>query len=422
MGFVLPANKTSDKIKFSLINNVIIIPVNVNGKKLSFILDTGVSKPIVFNTSEVLKSINNNSKQIIYIKGLGNGKHVTANRSYHNVLKIGKAQKKEQDLYVINDLNIDFAAKLGTDIHGIIGYDVFKDFVVEINYVSKYIKLINPEKYKDKKTRNTEILDLQFHNKKPYFDAEITANNKKIPVKLLIDTGASDALWIFENEDKNLVSSSNHFQDFLGYGLTGELHGKRSKIESFNIKSFALDYALVAYPDSTSVFHAKRIVDRNGSVGGEILKRFHVTFNYPENRVKLKKNSNFKNRFSYNKSGITLEHLGYRYVREKQYELQYGRIVTEKQGFSTNISNNEGELVLKQAFVITNLRANSPAKRTGLLIGDVVVKINNKETHKLSLQETMQMFYGKEGKTLNLLVERKGKLLKYSFNLKSLLK
>ncbi|MCR1026571.1 hypothetical protein NQT66_17240 [Cellulophaga baltica] len=41
--------KRVQKMKFQLINNVIIIPVEVNGSSLSFILDSGVSTPILFN-------------------------------------------------------------------------------------------------------------------------------------------------------------------------------------------------------------------------------------------------------------------------------------------------------------------------------------------------------------------------------------
>ncbi|WP_452221668.1 aspartyl protease family protein [Lacinutrix salivirga] len=420
--FKLPANKTSDKIKFKLINNVIIIPVNLNGKTLSFILDTGVSKPIIFNYEEVQNNVNNNSKQTIFLKGLGKGKHVEAIRSFYNSISVGKAKNVEQDLYVIKNLNIGFASKLGTEIHGIIGYDLFKDFVVEINYIKKHIKLTNPEDYKTKTCRKCEVLELQFHNKKPYFNAELTVENNKIPVKLLIDTGATEALWVFENEEKNIVSTDNHFEDLLGYGLGGELHGKRSKIESFNIKSFKLDYALIAFPDSTSVSYKSKVVDRNGSVGGEILKRFHVVFNYAENTITLKKNSNFKNRFSYNKSGITIEQHGFRIVEEKEYTLQYSRVVRDKAGMSAYSTISNGKLVLKPAFIITNLRADSPAKNTGLQVGDLILKINNKETHNLSLQETSQYFYGKEGKTLNLLIDRNGKTLRYSFKLKSLLK
>ena len=42
----------SKKIEFQFINNLIIVPIEINGVKLSFVLDTGVSKPILFNLSE----------------------------------------------------------------------------------------------------------------------------------------------------------------------------------------------------------------------------------------------------------------------------------------------------------------------------------------------------------------------------------
>ncbi len=46
--FNLPGKK-QDKIKFELINNLIVLPIEINGVELSFLLDTGVSKPILFN-------------------------------------------------------------------------------------------------------------------------------------------------------------------------------------------------------------------------------------------------------------------------------------------------------------------------------------------------------------------------------------
>ncbi|RZN75438.1 MAG: aspartate aminotransferase, partial [Winogradskyella sp.] len=39
--FSLPVEKSS-KIRFQLINNIIVLPVELNGVKLSFVLDTGV--------------------------------------------------------------------------------------------------------------------------------------------------------------------------------------------------------------------------------------------------------------------------------------------------------------------------------------------------------------------------------------------
>ena len=60
--------KQQDKIKFKLINNLILIPVEINGVELSFILDTGVSKPIVFNILNVSETLKINNSEKIFLK------------------------------------------------------------------------------------------------------------------------------------------------------------------------------------------------------------------------------------------------------------------------------------------------------------------------------------------------------------------
>ena len=55
--FVIQNKKKTNKIPFIFINNLIIIPVEINDVKLSFILDTGVSKPILFNFLNISDSL-----------------------------------------------------------------------------------------------------------------------------------------------------------------------------------------------------------------------------------------------------------------------------------------------------------------------------------------------------------------------------
>ena len=45
-------SKIKQRVSFRLINNLIVIPVEINGQELSFILDTGVNKTIIFNLSK----------------------------------------------------------------------------------------------------------------------------------------------------------------------------------------------------------------------------------------------------------------------------------------------------------------------------------------------------------------------------------
>ncbi|CAH8283885.1 PDZ domain-containing protein [Mariniflexile fucanivorans] len=421
--FTIQNKHKSDKIKFQLVNNLIIIPVEINGVTLSFLLDTGVSKPIIFNFLNVSDTLKIKNTESFFLRGLGEGESIEALKSSNNLLKIGDAIKLNQELYAIYEANLNLAPKLGFPVHGIIGNDIFKDLVVEINYVKKYLKLTEPEAYRYKKCRTCEIFNLEFHSGKPYINADVTIKDKQVPVKLLIDSGGSDVLWLFENDSLGITSGTKFFNDFLGHGLSGSIYGKRSKIEALHLKSFVLKNANVAYPDSTSVLYAKMVKDRNGSLAGNVLKRFNWIFDYKNALVTLKKNTYFKEPFSYNKSGIELAHYGFRFVKEVD-----DRILKEKAGILKNddainsirvVTDEHYKISLKPAYIIVELRKNSPAERAGLLIDDVIISINNKPSYQFSLQQITHEFYEEVGKRIRLKVDRDGKVLTFSFNLEN---
>ena len=130
--FILQTKKGTDKIRFQLINNLIILPIEVNGVTLSFLLDTGVSRPIIFNYLNITDTVKIKDTETILLKGLGEGEPVEALKSRNNIFKVGEAIKINQELYAIFDPSLNFAPRLGVAVHGIVGYDLFKDFVIEI--------------------------------------------------------------------------------------------------------------------------------------------------------------------------------------------------------------------------------------------------------------------------------------------------
>ena len=144
--FGLPDGQKHEKVKFQLINNLVIVPIEVNGTPLSFVLDTGVSTPILFNISDK-DSIQINEVSEITIQGLGEGEPIQALRSRNNSFKLGSIENNLQSLYVVLDKSLNFSPSLGIPIHGIIGYDLFRDFVVEMNYFSRNIKFHDSEYY-----------------------------------------------------------------------------------------------------------------------------------------------------------------------------------------------------------------------------------------------------------------------------------
>lgn len=418
--FNLP-NLNKDKLRFDLVGNLIIIPVEVNGVELSFVLDSGVSKPILFNLTNI-DSLQMNKVETILLRGLGGGAPVEAIKSKGNFLSIGNAININQDIYVVFDKSINFTRRLGRPVHGIIGFDLFKNFIIEINYASKYIVLHKPENYKYKSCQRCETFDLWFYKNKPYMTGEIEVNSEFIPIKLLIDTGSSDALWIFENEEKGLIPTKNmYFEDFLGKGLSGNIYGKRSKIERFKLKSFELNNVNTAFPDSTSISFARLNTERNGSISGEVLKRFNLIVDYQNQKITLKKNRNFKSAFSYNKSGIIIEQDGVMIVRERE----------KRSGLGFNDGNDSNihvetithyKLSVKPAYTIVEIRKDSPAESAGLLVGDIILTINGKDTHTLELQNVISYFKSKSGKQINLKIDRNGKIMLFEFRLEDVFK
>ena len=420
--FAFAEGKKSAKIKFQLINNLIIFPVEVNGTPLSFILDSGVSQPIIFYLrTEDDVEIKNVST--VVIKGLGEGEHIEALKSLKNTFALKNLKAENKDLFVVLNQGIDFSPRLGIPVHGIMGYSLFKEFVVEINYAKKWLKLHDPEYYVASDTKKRSILPLRISNKKAFVEANVLCNRgKTIPVSLLIDTGSSDALWLFENNDKGLAVPTKYFNDHLGLGFSGNIFGKRSRMRSFEMGGYELFNVKASFPEMEAFDGGRVYKDRNGSLGGEILKRFNIVFNYKGGTISFKKNGYFKNPFNYNMSGIQLQHDGMRYISESIADSR-GVVINEnsrEQG-TRILLTNEFKLKLVPEIAIAELREGSPAKIAGLLEGDILKSVNGKSVYKYKLQEVIGMLNERVGKKMRVTVEREGVEKRYSFTLENVL-
>lgn len=411
-----------EKVKFKLIDNLIIVPVKINGVELSFLLDTGVSKPILFNLVNLADSLKINQVETIYLQGLGGGEPIEALKSRKNLFRIGNVINVNQDIYVILDESINFTPRLGVPVHGIIGYDIFKDFIVEINYSKRYLKFHDPEFYEYKTCSKCETFDLSFFNFKPYLTGNVEIEGKHIPVKLLIDSGGSDALWLFEDEELGIhLYDKPFFTDFLGLGLSGSVYGKRSKLNSFSLKSFAIENVNVAFPDSSAITQAKLFSERNGSIAGELLKRFNMIIDYRNGKIRLRKNSMFKKPFHYNKSGIILQQDGIRVVKEQNLQNLFPSTFGKRNESdeTSNLINivKSYRLAVRPAIVIAEIRMDSPAHKAGLKVGDMVLRVNGDDTSKYQLHEVIANFFEDAGKTITIDIDRGGLLMRYKFKL-----
>ena len=422
--FKLPSGEKFQKVKFELVNNLIIIPIEVNGAQLSFILDSGVNKPILFNLSDK-DSIQINNVSEIVIKGLGEGEPINALISSSNLFRIGEVVNTDQQLYVVMDKELNLSPRLGIPVHGIIGYDLFRDFIVELNYSSKYLKLHDPDLYRSKKSSKTRTLPLQIIQNKAYVQGDVLMKNKKnIPVKLLIDSGSSDALWLFEDLDRGLGVPRDNYVDFLGQGLSGSIYGKRTKIDGIKLAGFLLKDAKTAFPDLQYFNSMTTFGDRNGSLGGEVLKRFTLVFNYGNSTLSLRKNSLFNKPFDFNLSGIDIQHNGMRYISESIADANGAVLADSGKSFGDVqiLFENMTRLSMVPEIIVSGIRAGSPGHEAGLQEGDVILAVNGKKVHHYKLQQILHMLNDKEGKRVKVLIERYQKDMLITYVLKDIFK
>jgi len=379
-------------VRFNLINNLIIIPMEVNGKQLSFILDTGVNKTILFNLSQN-DSIGLNDVKKISLQRLGKGNLMDALISTNNTLKIKNLVGKNQEIYVLLKDKFDVSGKMGITIHGIVGYNLFKDAIVHINYITKRVYFYNPEFYKYDKCRKCETFPLQFYRNKPYINAKIqldTIGNRLTDVKLLIDTGGSESLWLFENTKEEIQTPIRHFKDILGEGISGTIYGNKSRIKQISIGSFKIKEPTASFLDSTSTFYARQFKERNGSIGGNILNRFKIWVDYQNNKITLKKSGSFRGGFDYNMSGLDVVYNGKVLVKEKE-ATKFSD--TYSSGNSQTTNTNTISLVtsytyrFKPSYKVKHVLENSPAGLVGIQEEDVILSINGIDGHQLTLKE-----------------------------------
>lgn len=412
-------NRKKAKVRFELINNLIILPVHLNGKELSFILDSGAKNTVLFGASPK-DSLILNDKIKTTLKGLGGGEAVPAIISQNNRIKIGDIFGYNVKVYVILDERLDLSLKMGKPIHGIIGYDLLKDFITKIDYSKRSLTFYDPHHFQEPKKNKVEQFDLIFYKNKPYLSCDYridkhTTNN----ALFLIDTGSSDAVWLFENEAKNIYAKRKFFWDYVGEGLSGPIKGKRTKIDQFSIDNFAFDNVTTAFLDSTAVPKYNSNFDRGGSIGSLLLERFKVILDYPNQKLYLKKAKSFKEDFKYNRAG-----LGVSYdkdaktftVRERNTGI---KVVERNNNLYEDLFEIKYEYELKRLFSVYYVRPDSPADKVGLKVKDIILEINGKPSYNYSLEEITAFFYGKQSEIIRLKVERSGVPLYFEFRLET---
>ena len=418
--FLWTSQKDVITIPFELTHNLMIVDVKFNETALKMILDTGASKNLIFSIPEN-DSLVINEVDKITVSGAGTNEAIEGYLSKNNKFQIKEYIAHNFEAIFVTNHDISIVNKLGVPVNGILGNSFFSNHLVEIDYEKKKLIIYENREKKYKKIKKIyKQVDLEIIGNKPYVFLQTKIENKDYKLKLLFDTGLGDGLWLFEND--SIQCNKNFFVDVLGRGFSGDVEGKKSRVSQVVFENNTLKNALVAYPEKT-FFGQKRIFkDRNGSLGGEIIKRFNWILDYENQKFYFKKNDFFDLPFEYNMAGIEVQHSGAQWMKGEAIANYSNSSITSQEFIfdNTNIKFNY-QYELKPIFEIYAVRDNSAAARAGLQIGDKIIKLNNKEAYKLSLESITNLFQTQDKKKIKITIERKGKQLDFEFQLEKIL-
>ena len=416
--FKFTTNKKKITIPFQLINNLVFIPVNLNGEELTFLLDTGVDETILFSLDET-NEIELNHVESIKLKGLGKEDAIDAYKSSNNKLSVKQFVDNSHTVFIILDQEINFSSQVGIPVNGILGYNFFKDHLIKIDYKKRKVIIYSDEDKKCKnqlKSYHKDSISLELN--KPYVHLSIRKDNVKQKSKLLIDTGNSDALWLFKVKNDKIIYPNEVIDDYLGRGFSGSIYGKRGRLSAIEFGGVTINEPIATYPDSVSLKSVNFVENRVGSIGGEIISRYTVFFDYKNNAIYTKPNAKIDEPFEYNMSGIEIQHSGLEWINEMVEEKTSGIKILSESDLGSNL---KVKFYLQPIFKVSNIRPNSPAEKAGLKIGDKITEIDNQNMQRMTIEKINNLLKSEEGKTITLEVVRNNKPIKIKFQLKKIL-
>ncbi|GAB3638125.1 hypothetical protein GCM10027422_37150 [Hymenobacter arcticus] len=360
--------------------NLVIVAVRLNGQgPYNFLLDTGVGTSLITDP-QVASQLHLSRGEEYRMMGVGGADSGLRAYEATNVrVTLPGAEAAGMTWLVLSSDVLDLSGYVGMPIHGIMGSDLFRSFVVTIHPDQHQLILADPARYKAPKGRRWASLPLVFDHDKAYLSVGVQQlgagpNAAPLALRLLLDTGAGHALSIETSADQRLRLPEVRLRTDLGRGLTGLISGSLGRVAAVQLGRYNLSHVLTSFPDSSQVHSRLSGTERarHGSLGYEVLKRFTTVIDYPHSRLLLRPTTALGEPFEHDMCGLDLLATGPNY---RQYQVL--RVVP-----------------------------GSPAATGGVAEGEELVSINFIPTSFLSMTDLNHMLHSQNGRVLYLVLRR----------------
>lgn len=355
----------STVIPFELINNHIFVDVFVDGKgPIRMIFDTGGSNVV---TPAVAERLGLQTEGRFQARGVGE-KTEDIGLTRVRELRLGRPGEevtlRDQSLFVLALEDMDKVE--GVDVGGIVGFELFKRLAVRIDYAGRRLTLTHPDAFTPPAAAKASKIPFTFDERTPQVEGKIDG----IPGRFTVDTGSRTSL------DLNGPFARTHglkerygarVEAATGWGLGGPSRSAVAKAGLLELGGVRVESPVV----HLSLQEKGALSDPYlaGNVGGGILKRFTVTFDYGHQVMYLEPNGQAAD--GYDRAGLWI--------------------------------NQDGD-----GYAVVDVVAGSPAAEAGLKPGDTILVLDGGAAKELPVSEARARLRKAPGTRVRLTVRSGG--------------
>jgi len=362
---------TAANVPIELNSNKPFLRVQVNQQLCWFILDNGASFNVLDGDRAAALGISSRGQS--EERGAGERTIPSATATGVSLALPGLVLPK-QEIHVIS-LGPTVARSEGRAVDGLLGYDFFKRFVVEIDYGHQTVSLHEPRSYRY--AGEGSRIPLKILREHGLVAATLMlGDGRKVPGSFLVDTAWRAALTLnapFVKAQRIEAGMEKRIEVTTGMGIGGPTRDAIGRIAGVQLGPYSLSRPIVGLSQDRGGVSSEEGL--SGILGGEILRRFRVIFDYSREQMILEPNTAFAEPYEFDMSGMFLVAMGDRLEKIQVYEVSQG----------------------------------SPAFEAGIRAGDVIEAINGVPAAKLTLDQVRSIFRRSAGKEHLLSIERGGK-------------